>query len=161
MDKKQPARTQAIEVYRQVQKLRARTWYGFDYENADEYSKKRAREFQRWEERDSTKEVLRIAEAIETPYFAVFFPDSTLALYNKDASSSRVSFPESRKYVFSPSTMSIDLYPPGIVPPPVPVGGWMDRLEIQILFLSDNKMTLFIPEEAEIVELVKTAFNIP
>ena len=57
--------------------------------------------------------------------------------------------------------MSIDLYPPGIVPPPVPVGGWMDRLEIQILFLSDNKMTLFIPEEAEIVELVKTAFNIP
>lgn len=161
VDKKQPAMRQAVEVYRQVQKLRARTWYGYDYENADEYSKKRAREFQRWEERDSTKEVLRIAEAIETPYFAVFFQDSTLALYNKDASTGRVGFPESRRYVFAPSTMSIDLYPPGIMPPPVPVGGWLDRWEIQILFLSDTKMTLFIPEEAEIVELVKVPFSIP
>lgn len=161
VDKKQPAMRQAVEVYRQVQKVRARTWYGYDYDNADEYSRRRAREFQRWEERDSTKEVVRIAEAIETPYFAVFFPDSTLALYNKDAATNRISFPESRRFIFSAKTMSIDLYPPGVLPPPVPVGGWNDRMEIQILFLNETRMTLFIPEEAEIVELVKTAFSLP
>lgn len=161
VDKKQPAMRQAVEVYRQVQKVRARTWYGYDYDNADEYSRRRAREFQRWEERDSTKEVARIAEAIETPYFAVFFPDSTLALYNKDSVTSRVSYPESRRFIFSSKTMSIDLYPPGVLPPPVSVGGWNDRMEIQILFLNETRMTLFIPEEAEIVELVKTAFSLP
>ena len=83
VDKKKPALPQAHEVYHHVQKERARTWYGYDYEFADEYSKRRAREFERWEMRDSTKEVNRIAEAIETPYFAVFFADSTLALIRK------------------------------------------------------------------------------
>lgn len=160
VDKKKPALPQARDVYQHVRKLRARTWYGFEYENADEYSRRRAREFQRWEERDSTREVTRIADAIETPYFAVFFPDSTLALYNKD-DQGRVTFPESRRFVFSPKTMSLDVYPPGMLPPPQPIGGWVDRLEIQILVLTDTRMLLFVPEEAEVVELIKTAYTLP
>ncbi|HAD15126.1 MAG TPA: hypothetical protein DCF33_22100 [Saprospirales bacterium] len=161
VDKKQPAAPQALAVYRHVQKTRAKTWYGFDYDYADEYSRRRSREFQRWEERDSIQELKRITEAIHTPFFAVFFPDSTLALYNKDAATNQVSFPESRHYVFNPATMSMDVYPPGMLPPPGRVGGWVDRMDIQILFLSDTNMTLFIPEEGEIVTLVKTEYTIP
>lgn len=160
VDKKRPALPQARDVYQHVRRMRARTWYGFEYENADEYSRRRAREFERWEERDSTREVKRIADAIETPYFAVFFPDSTLALYNKDEQG-RVTFPESRRFVFSPKTMSVDVYPPGMLPPPQPIGGWVDRLEIQILVLTDTRMLLFVPEEAEVVELIKTAYTLP
>jgi hypothetical protein len=48
VDKKQPAAPQALAVYRHVQKTRAKTWYGFDYDYADEYSRRRSREFQRW-----------------------------------------------------------------------------------------------------------------
>jgi hypothetical protein len=160
VDKKQDAMRQAVEVYRQIQQTRAQIWYGYDYEQASEYSKKRAREFERWEQRDSTKEVRRIASAISTPYFAVFFADSTLALYNKDAETGRVSFQEARQYVFSPSTMSIDLYPPGFVPPPQP-GNWSDKINLQIVSLTADKLILFIPEEAEIVELIKTPFTLP
>jgi len=159
VDKKKPALPQAHEVYRHVQKERARTWYGYDYESADEYSKRRAREFERWELRDSIKEVNRIAEAIETPYFAVFFADSTLALYNKDATTGLISFPESRHFVFSPATMSIDIYPPGFLPSSG--GGWVDKWDIQVLTLSETRMTLFLPQEAEIVELVRTEFKLP
>jgi hypothetical protein len=159
VDKKKPALPQAVEVYRHVQKERARTWYGYDYEAADEYSKRRAREFERWEARDSTKEVTRIAEAIETPYFAVFFADSTLSLYNKDAATGRIAFPESRRFVFSPATMSLDLYPPGFLPGSNV--GWVDKWDVQVLFLSENRMTLFLPQEAEIVELVRTEFKLP
>ena len=159
VDKKQPALPQAYEVYRHVQKERAKMWFGYDYEAADEYSKRRAREFERWEMRDSTQEVNRIASAIETPYFAVFFADSTLALYNKDAVSGHISFPESRHYVFSPKTMSLDIYPPG----QLPVQGmtYVDRWDVQILALSETRMTLFLPQDAEIVELVRTEFKLP
>ncbi len=161
VDKKQAAAPQALAVYRHVQKTRAKTWYGFDYDHADEYSRKRSREFQRWEERDSLQEVKRISEAIQTPFFAVFFPDSTLALYNKDAETNQVSFPEARRYVYHPASMSIDVYPPGMLPPLSPASGWVDRMNIQILFLSENNMTLFIPEDGELVLLVKTAYSIP
>lgn len=159
VDKKKPPLPQALEVYRQVQKERARVWYGFDYEAVDEYSKRRAREFERWEMRDSTKEVARIAEAIETPYYAVFFADSTLALYNKDSSNGLISFPESRHYVFSPQTMSLDIYPPGHVP--VSGASWVDKWDVQVLSLSETHLTLFLPQEAEIVHLVKTEFKLP
>lgn len=159
VDKKKPALPQAHEVYRHVQKERARTWYGYDYEASDEYSKRRAREFERWEMRDSTKEVNRIAEAIGTPYFAIFFPDSTLALYNKDAATGLISFPESRHYVFSLSTMSLDIYPPGHLP--MQGASWVDKWDVQVLALTETKMTLFLPQEAEIVELVKTEFKLP
>jgi hypothetical protein len=159
VDKKKPTLPQAHEVYRHVQKERARTWYGYDYESADEYSKRRAREFERWELRDSIKEVNRIAEAIETPYYAVFFADSTLALYNKDAATGLISFPESRHYIFSSGTMSLDIYPPGYLP--VPGAGWIDKWDVQVLSLTETRMTLFLPQDAEIVELVKTEFKLP
>lgn len=159
VDKKKPALPQAHEVYRQVQKERARTWYGYDYEFADEYSKRRAREFERWEMRDSTKEVNRIAEAIETPYFAVFFADSTLALYNKDSANGLISFADSRHYVFSPATMSLDIYPSGYKP--MPGSSWVDNWDVQVIFLSESRMTLFLPKEGEIVELMKTEFKLP
>lgn len=159
VDKKKPALPQAHDVYRQVQKERARTWYGYDYEFADEYSKRRAREFERWEMRDSTKEVNRIAEAIETPYFAVFFADSTLALYNKDSANGLISFPESRHYVFSTATMSLDIYPSGYKP--MPGATWVDNWDVQVIFLSESRMTLFLPKEGEIVELMKTEFKLP
>ncbi len=159
VDKKKPGLAQAHEVYRHVQKERARTWYGYDYESADEYSKRRAREFERWELRDSIKEVNRIAEAIETPYFAVFFADSTLSLYNKEAATGRISFPESRHYVCSPTTMSLDIYPPGYQP--VPGASWVDKWDVQVLSLTETRMTLFLPQEAEIVELVWTDFKLP
>jgi hypothetical protein len=161
VDKKQPAAPQALAVYRHVQKTRAKTWYGFDYDYADEYSRRRSREFQRWEERDSIQEVKRITEAIQTPFFAVFFPDNTLALYNKDTATNQVSFPESRHYVFDPATKSMDVYPPGILPPANPAGGWIDRMDIQILLLTDTNMTLFLPADGEIVNLVKTDFTVP
>jgi hypothetical protein len=159
VDKKQDALRQAVTVYRHVQEERALRWYGYDYESANEYSKRRAREFERWEERDSTKEVQRIAEAIATPYFAVFFPDSTLALYNK-SNDGFVSFQEARQYAFQPGTMSLKVYSPGFLPPPTR-GGWVDRLNIQVISLTADRMTLFLPEEAEIVELVRTAFSLP
>lgn len=162
VDKKQAPLPQAQEVYRHVQKERARNWYGYDSEAADEYSRRRAREFERWALRDSTKEVARIAEAIETPYYAVFFADNTLALYNKNATSGLISFPESRHYVFSPATMSLDIYPPNFQPMEEgESSSWIDKWDVQVLFLSDTRMTLFLPQEAEIVELVKTAFTLP
>ena len=152
-------RQEDLKLQDAVQKERARTWYGYDYESADEYSKRRAREFERWELRDSTKEVKRIADAIETPYFAVFFADSTLALYNKEAATGLISFPESRHYVFSPNSMSLDIYPPGYLP--VPGAGWVDKWDVQVLSLTETRMTLFLPHEAEIVELVRMEFKLP
>jgi hypothetical protein len=55
--------------------------------------------------------------------------------------------------------MSIDIYPPGFQPSSG--GGWVDKWDIQVLALSETRMTLFLPQEAEIVELVKTEFKLP
>lgn len=160
VDKKQEPWRQAVQVYRHVQEERARRWYGYDYEFADEYSKRRAREFERWEQRDSTKEVRRIAEAIATPYYAVFFPDSTVALYNKNTTTGHVAFQESRQYVFNPATMSLKIYPVGFLPP-APRGSWTDRMNAQVMSLTSERLVLFIPEEAEVVELVRSDFTLP
>jgi hypothetical protein len=80
-------------------------------------------------------------------------------LYNKDAVTGLISFPESRQYIFSPATMSMDIYPPGYQA--VEKSNWVDKWDVQVLFLSDTRMTLFLPQEAEIVELVKTEFKLP
>jgi hypothetical protein len=55
----------------------------------------------------------------------------------------------------------MDVYPPGILPPANPAGGWIDRMDIQILLLTDTNMTLFLPADGEIVNLVKTDFTVP
>ncbi len=151
VDKKQPAVPQAVAVYRHIGEDRARIWYGYDPYD-DPQSRRRTRAFEHWAERDSMVEVARIAQAIATPYFAVFFADSTLALYNKDAATSAITFPQARHYVFSAATMSIDLLP-----------GQPDYLkhEVQILLLTETRLKLFLPETAEVVELVKTMFTLP
>ncbi len=150
VDKKQPALRQAVAVYDHVRKQRSRTWYG--YFDPTEAGRRARRDFEMWEQRDSAQEVERIAEAIEMPYFAVFFADSTLALYNKEAATSRIFFPESRRYVFSPATQSLDVVPGS--------NGW-SKSDIQVLELTETRMLLFIPDEAEVVELIKTPFILP
>lgn len=147
VDKKQSALPQAQAVYEHVSSERAAIWYGYDETSGE----RRPRRFDRWEERDSIREVKRVTEAIAMPYFAVFFADSTLALYNKEAVSNQIYFPESRRYVFSPSTMSID----------ITQSGAYGKIEAQILLLTDRRLLLFLPEEAEIVELVKTEYVLP
>jgi len=39
--------------------------------------------------------------------------------------------------------------------------GGYGKIEAQILLLTDRRLLLFLPEEAEIVELVKTEFILP
>jgi hypothetical protein len=151
VDKKQPGLSQALNVYAQVRAERGRVWYGYDPD--DEQSRKRVRAYERWEERDSTQEVSRVAEAIEMPYFVVFFADSTMALYNKVASTGQILFPEARRYVYAPATSSIDIFSPGAF-------GYL-QWNAQILAISDREMVLFLPEEAEVVRLVKTAYTLP
>lgn len=160
VDKNQDAARQAVAAYRNIQQERARVWYGYDEEAGSEYNKRRMREFERWAERDSTQEVRRITEAIATPSFAVFFPDSTLALYNKIKETGRVLLPQSRRYIFSPNTMSIDVFPPGFLPP-APSGTWAERWEVQVLELTADRLVLFIPEEGEVVVLRKVVGKVP
>lgn len=151
VDKKRPALPQALAVYQHVREERARIWYGYDPD--DEQSRKRLRAYEHWEERDSTQEVARVAEAIEMPYFAVFFADSTLSVYNKADRTNEILFPEARHYVYAPNTSSIRIFSPGAF-------GYL-QWNAQILLLTETEMTLFLPEEAEVVKLVKTAFTLP
>ncbi len=148
VNKKQPALRQAVQVWQHISRTRAMNFYGFDPENDE----KRPRKFDRWFERDSTTEVARVAEAIATPYFAVFFADSTLSCYNKDTLTNTVFFPETFHARFSPVTNSIDINFPGVN---------ITRWQAQIVRLEENRLTLFLPEEAEIVELRKTVFSLP
>lgn len=152
VDKKQAALPQAVAVYNHVRDLRARQWYGFGYDVYDDPSRRELRAFERWQQLDSLREVSRVAEAIAMPYFAVFFPDSTLSLYNKDEKTNHVFLPEVKQYAFAPLVMSFDL---------TPLGSRYPLSRVQILALSETRLTLFIPEEAEIVELEKTPFKLP
>jgi hypothetical protein len=151
VNKKTLALPQALAVYNHIRASRARTWFGIDPD--DEQEKKRTKQYERWEERDSIREVARIAEAIETPYFAVFFADSTLSLYNKNERTQEIAFPEARRYVARPASKSIDIFSPG------PYGSV--QWKAQILLLTETELTLFLPEEAEVVRLVKTVFTLP
>ena len=156
VDKKAPALPQAVSVYNHVRKERLETWYGY-YED---YEERRTRALERWAIRDSTVEVSRIARAIAMPYYVAFFADSTMTLYNKDETTQTIYFPEVWHFVFSPSTMSIDLYTLPTSEEPFfksPYGKW----EVQVLLLTENRMRLFIPQEAEVVELRKTEFSFP
>lgn len=150
VDKKAPALPQALKVYEHNRWSRAATWYGYDpYEDL---SRRENRAFEHWQQRDSSIEVQRVADAIALPYYAVFFADSTLALYNKHAQTSQVTSPESRQFIFSPATKSIRISMPG---------RFSLQWYAQVLLLTDERMTLFLPEEGEVVELVKTPFSLP
>lgn len=150
VDKKAAPLPQARAVYERVRHQRATNWYGL--QPYEDLSRRASRDFHEWEERDSSIEVSRLAEAIAMPYLAVFFPDSTLSLYNKDALSGQVQFPEARHYTFVPATMSLDISHPG---------GFGVAWQAQVLRLTADRLTLFLPEDAEVVELVKTAFSLP
>lgn len=151
VDKRSDPWPQALSVWKHVKKNRALTWYGYDEDSGE----REPRRFERWQERDSLREVRRVAEAISMPYFAVFFKDSTLALYNLDTVNYRPYFMESKRFDFDRASMSLDIFN-------LPVSSrWYDRLDVQVIALSERRMTLFIPNEAELVELVKTEFRLP
>lgn len=148
VNKKEPALPQALKVYEHIRQKRAELWYG--YSDYDDMSRRENREFREWQARDSSIEVRRIMDAIATPYYAVFFADSTLSVYNKN--SGLVLFPEGRRYAFIPSFMSITIMNPG---------GFGVQWHAQVLLLTGDRLTLFLPEEAEVVELAKTAYSLP
>jgi hypothetical protein len=152
VDKKQAPTPQALAVYDHIREQRAERWYGYDAYN--DFSRREERAFERWSERDSIQETQRISEAIETPFFVVFFPDSTLSMYNKIPGSNQIKNAAVRQFNFSPKTMSIDITPG--------VGlEYSMKSDAQVLKLSANEMTLFLPETAEIVLLRKTEYSIP
>jgi len=154
VNKKKDALVQAQAVYEQVRAMRAHTWFGF-YET-EEPNRKLLRAYDRWEERDSTAEVKRVAESIAMPYFVVFFPDSTMSSYNKELNTNRIYFSEARHYIPRPATKSCDMTYPG-VSAPYNYFQW----RAQVLEYSDQRLTLFLPEEAEIVVLVKMPYSLP
>lgn len=154
VNKKQDPWVQAKAVYEQVRAMRTHSWFGF-YET-EEPNRKLLRAYDRWEERDSTAEVKRVAEAIAMPYFVVFFPDSTMSSYNKELNTNRIYFPEARHYIARMATKSCDITYPGAT---APYNYFQWRA--QVLAISEQRLTLFLPEEAEIVELVKTAYSLP
>lgn len=153
VDKKGDAAAQARMVYAHVKEARARQFYGFD-DRWDELNRRETRAFQRWSELDSLNETQRVAEAIRTPYFVVFFADSTLAAYNKVPVSNLILFPEKRHYEYAPATMSIDIWQPNAL---APYGKW----DAQILHFDEQRLTLFLPEEAEVVELARADGELP
>ncbi len=150
VDKKQPAMPQAMAVYDHIRRQRAERWYG--YSEYDYYSRRESRDFERWTAIDSVQETNRVAEAIALPYFAVFFADSTVSLYNKEDVTNRIFFPEARHFILSSDGKSMDIFPVNIP---------FERWQVQILMLTATRMTLFLPEEAEVVELIKTPFRLP
>lgn len=151
--KKQAALPQAQAVYARIQSDRARIFYGYD-EALDELSRRATRRYREWVKEDSTREVKRLVKAIETPYFVAFFPDSTVSLYNKNGESAEISFPQVKHFDFLPTLMSLKMTPP---PMNVPFRNW----DVQVLLLTDTRMTLFLPEQASVVELVKAPYIFP
>jgi hypothetical protein len=150
VDKKAAAAPQAIRVWQHIRQERARFWYGYD----ENWDPKKPRQYERWEERDSTLEVNRLVQAISMPYYAIFFPDGTLSLYNKNSENNQVFFPESRRYQYNPAANSLFIFP---------AMGFNEFPEwrAQILSLNQDKMTLFLPESGEIVQLIRTNTSIP
>lgn len=155
VDKSQAALPQALQVYNYVRGQRARVWYGYDSDYSPELNNRQRRNLERWAERDSTVEVNRVREAIEMPYFAIFFADSTLALYNKDPKDGSIHLPESRHFVFHPESRSLDIFEASNY------SGRPIQWQAQVLELSAEKMTLFLPEDGEIVALIKRPFILP
>lgn len=154
VNKKQDPLLQAKAVYEHVREMRAHTWFG--YIETEEANRRLLRAYDRWEQRDSTAEVKRVAEAIAMPYFVVFFADSTMSSYNKALNTNQIYFAEARHYIPRPATKSCDMTYPGAT---APYNYFQWRA--QVLAFSEQRMTLFLPEEAEIVELVKTAYSLP
>ncbi|MEO6757976.1 MAG: hypothetical protein ABIO24_00875 [Saprospiraceae bacterium] len=150
VDKKQPALPQAIKAYRHNRVNRSTQFYG--YSEYEDYSRHESRDYDRWAERDSIVEVERVTRMIAQPTYVVFFPDSTLSVYNKDVVDNHVNYSFSWRFAFLPATRSLYIFP---------YAHTDDPLRGQILLLTATRITLFLPGTAEIVELVKTPFSLP
>lgn len=150
VDKKAPPIPQAIAVYDHNRRSRAAQWYGVtDYE---ELSRRENRAYDRWLERDSAIEVRRLTEAIALPYFVAFFADSMVSMYNKDTVTNYIDLPQARQYAFSPADRSLKIYQ---------FGGYGVQWHAQVLLLNAERLILFLAEEAEVVEFVKTPYSFP
>ncbi|HNE28788.1 MAG TPA: hypothetical protein PLW66_06450, partial [Saprospiraceae bacterium] len=68
--------------------------------------------------------------------------------------SNLILFPEKRHYEYAPATMSIDIWQPNSLSP---YGKW----DAQILHFDERRLTLFLPEEAEVVELARADGDLP
>lgn len=150
VNKREAPHAQAQKVYAHVRTQRALQFYSHQLMYED-WNRREDRAFQEWLQRDSLLEVKRLVGVISTPYYAVFFADSTLSVYNKTVETGAVLFPESKRFALNSSTMSIDIFIPG---------GY-GRSDVQILLLDEKRLTLFIPEDAEVVELVKVPLALP
>ena len=150
VNKREAPLAQAQKVYAHVRTPRAIQFYSYQLMYED-LNRREDRAFQEWLQRDSMLEVKRLVEVISMPYYAVFFADSTLSTYNKTVETGAVQFPESRRFALNSKTMSLNI---------VRSGGY-DRSDVQILLLDEKRLTLFIPEDAEVVELVKVPFALP
>jgi hypothetical protein len=149
VDKKAPAAAQAARVYAHAAPGRARQFYGYDADY-ESLQGRRAGQFAEWLAADSLRETRRIETAIGTPYFAVFFADSTLALYNKDSLSGLVAHAESWKYAYDAPSRSLDLWP-----------SRYERWDAQVLALTAERLLLFLPQAAERVELRRAPGELP
>ena len=145
------AAAQAAAVYTHVaaqRKLQFWVGYADDYDQATRES----RSFRRWAESDSLQETQRLQKIIELPYYVAFFPDSTLSGYNKDFVTGRVSNPEVWRYTLSADGQSIRIQD---------AHGFSVRWHAQILYLDDMRLVLFLPEDAEVVELKRAEYRFP
>lgn len=142
---------QAAAVYSHVaEQRRLQFWvaYSEDYE----YATRDSRSSRRWVENDSLLETTRLQEVIAMPYYATFFPDSTLSAYNKEFVTGRVRNPEAWKYVLSKDGKSLAIKD---------TNGYGVRWHAQILHIDELRLVLFLSEEAEVVELQRAEYRFP
>jgi len=152
VNKKQAALPQAVTVYNVLKSERAHQWYGYD--EYTDYSRRENREFRHWMEEDSLRELHRLVEMIARPTYVVFFADSTLSFYTKNSERTRVVQSLSLHYKFDRNFMSLDIAPAIAM-------SYFGHADGQILFLDEKRMTLYLPETAELVELAKVEFSLP
>ncbi|MBU6340799.1 MAG: hypothetical protein KGS48_04835 [Bacteroidetes bacterium] len=150
--KKKSAYPQAIEVYNTLKAERARQWYGYD--SYTDYNRRENRDFRRWMAEDSLREINRLVEMIQRPTFVVFFADSTLSWYTKASASGKIEQAFAHHFKFSPVMMSLDVTP-------AIATSWSGHSDVQILSLDEKHMTLYLPETAEVVELVRVEMKLP
>jgi hypothetical protein len=145
------AAEQAAAVYQHIAEQR-RDQFWIAYADTYEQGIRDSRSYRRWAERDSLMETSRIAEAIAMPYYVAFFADSTLAGYNRHFITGRVSQTEAFRYVLSKEGKSLAIKDNQ---------GYVTRWHAQILYLDAERLVLFLPEEAEVVELRRAEYRFP
>ncbi len=106
--------------------------------------------FLAWQVADSIAEVARLERIIPLPYYVVFFPDSTMSTYNYDPATGKTENIGSWPYVYHESFQSFDYQTNSYT-----------KSNAQILAFTQDHLTLFLPNTAEVVELVKVSYQFP